>query len=439
MNLREWFSSFVLRGFVCIAVILTGVICGCSVKTTTHQLGYGWDRNSVNTVIFRNAAIISHSQYQFVAYYDTMSRVVVGRRLLNSDAWQLVRTPYSGNTGDAHNSISLGVDGEGYVHMSWDQHDTPLRYVRSLEPNGLEFTAELKMTDVEQEKVTYPGFHKLNNGNLLFCYRSGQSGFGNLVMKLYDIARGQWENLHLNLIDGEGQRNAYWQMHVDEKGIIHISWVWRESWDVSTNHDICYAKSMDDGMTWLRSDGSQYLLPITANSAEVAWPVSQNSNLINQTSMCTDSDGNPFIATYWNEDGETQYRVVYYSDEKWRLHSGDFLKSEFDLGGGGTKRIPVSRPEIIVENSKIHILYRDENEGNRICIATFNMNSSKWKLRKLTTKSFGQWEPNFDEHAWRKEGILHVYAQYVEQADNEGLVSSNNKSRVQVIEVQNLP
>lgn len=52
-----------------------------------------------------------------------------------------------------------------------------------------------------------------------------------------------------NLIDGENERSAYWQICVNKKGI-YLSWVWRESWDVSTNHDICYAFSADWGQTW---------------------------------------------------------------------------------------------------------------------------------------------------------------------------------------------
>ena len=42
------------------------------------------------------------------------------------------------------------------------------------------------------------------------------------------------------------------QACVDTKGTIHISWVWRESPDVASNHDLCYAKSAD-GITWVNS------------------------------------------------------------------------------------------------------------------------------------------------------------------------------------------
>lgn len=66
--------------------------------------------------------------------------------------------------------------------------------------------------------------------------------------------------MHNVLIDGESQRNAYWQSCIDKEGTIHVSWVWRVTWDVATNHDMCYAKSEDGGVTWTKSNGKHYKL-----------------------------------------------------------------------------------------------------------------------------------------------------------------------------------
>ena len=48
----------------------------------------------------------------------------------------------------------------------------------------------------------------------------------------------------------EGKRNAYWQACVGANGAIHLSWVWRESASVESNHDMAYACSKDGGKTW---------------------------------------------------------------------------------------------------------------------------------------------------------------------------------------------
>ena len=108
------------------------------------------------------------------------------------------------------------------------------------------------------------------------------------------------------------------QMAIGKNGAIYLSWVWRETWDVATNHDICFAVSHDGGVTWQKSTGETYELPITESKAEVIWKVPQNSNLINQTSMTVGDDGNPYIATYWNNSKAIpEYKVVFQKNNTW--------------------------------------------------------------------------------------------------------------------------
>ena len=209
----------------------------------------GWANNSVNTVIFRKNSLVTFKGTQFIAFYDKEQFVVLGKRKTGGTKWELKRTAYRGNTIDAHNTISIMTDGAGYLHMAWDHHNNPLNYCKSVRPGSLELTVKQSMTGLHEQKLTYPEFHKLSNGNLLFFYRDGASGNGNLVLDQYDIHTKKWTQLHTDLIDGEGQRNAYWQACIDQAGIIHLSWVWRETPDVASNHDMCYARSEDGGKT----------------------------------------------------------------------------------------------------------------------------------------------------------------------------------------------
>lgn len=57
-----------------------------------------------------------------------------GKRKLNSELWTLHRTQYRGNVKDAHNIISMIIDGEGYLHISFDHHGHKLNYCRSIAP-----------------------------------------------------------------------------------------------------------------------------------------------------------------------------------------------------------------------------------------------------------------------------------------------------------------
>lgn len=386
------------------------------------EVGKGYSRTSINTTVFRNNSLATHGGEQYISYYDAEGYVVFGKRKLKSEQWTLHRTQYKGNVNDAHNIISMMIDGEGYLHISFDHHGHKLNYCRSLAPGSLELGDKTPMTGVDEGNVTYPEFYSLAGGDLLFVYRSGSSGRGNLVMNRYSLKDHTWTRVQDVLIDGEDQRNAYWQLYVDKKGTIHLSWVWRETWDVATNHDICYARSLDNGVTWRKSDGQKYTLPINASNAEYACRLPQNSELINQTSMSTDAAGNPYIATYWRDQDSNipQYRLVWNNGKEWNHCQVTDRKTPFSLKGGGTKMIPIARPRIVVEDGDVFYIFRDEERGSRVSMAhTNDITAGKWTVKDLTNFSVEAWEPSHDTELWKKRRKLHLFVQHTRQGDGE--------------------
>lgn len=409
-------------------------------KTALVDVDFGWAHNSVNTVVFRKNSLVTWKDTQFIAFYNEQQFVVIGKRKTGTANWLLQQTDYKGNTADAHNMISIMIDGAGYLHLSWDHHNNALNYCKSNKPGSLEMTDKISMTGLNEKKVSYPEFYKLPDGNLLFFYRDGGSGKGNLVINQYSIKTIKWEQLHSNLIDGEGKRNAYWQACVDAKGTIHVSWVWRESPDVASNHDMCYARSADGGKTWMNSEGKKYQLPITAATAEYALHIPQQSELINQTSMFADASGNPYITSYWREKGDSipQYHLIYKKGKQWQAQNLGFRKTAFSLSGGGTKRIPISRPQIIAWPSgktiSVAIIFRDEERGGKISAAvSSDISRNKWVIKDLLKAPVGSWEPSYDTELWKQKRILHLFVQKTDQADGEGR-SDMKPQMVQVLE-----
>lgn len=232
----------------------------------------------------------------------------------------------------------------------------------------------------------------------------------------------------------------YWRVAVDQVGTIHLSWVWRESPDVASNHDLCYAKSTDGGISWLKSTGEKYQLPITATNAEYTVKIPQQSELINQTSMFADAKGNVFIAGYWRGANETgpQYHLVFKTDSSWKVSNLNFRKTTFSLSGTGTKRIPISRPQIIVwPNGKYYVaglLFRDAERGNKASIAlNDHLGSENWIIKDLTKTSMGDWEPTYDTELWKTKSILSLFLQNVTQIDGEGK-AEQTPTQVQVLD-----
>lgn len=381
----------------------------------------GHARNTINTTIF-SQPVASYQDTQYVAFYDAEGRVVLARRRLGSDEWEVRRTPYSGNIKDAHNGIALGIDGNGILHMSWDHHRHPLRYVRSLRPGSLDLTEKLPMTGTTEAGVTYPEFFRLPGGDLLFLYRDGGSGRGNTILKRYDHRAGAWRPVQEPLIHGEGARNAYTnRLLIGRDGVWHLSWVWRELGDASTNHDICYAKSDDEGRTWKKSGGEVYRLPITVANAEVVHPVPLKSDLINTTTMALDSRGRPLIATWWRPKGMDgpQYHLIWFDGLRWQVERIGRRNAPFSLSGGGTRSILLSRPLVLTgARDEVYVIFRAEDRGNRVSLAR-SRDRRNWRFEDLTTDPLDRWEPTHDRDLWDSRRILHLFHQRVGQQDGE--------------------
>ncbi|MGI4744319.1 MAG: BNR repeat-containing protein [Janthinobacterium lividum] len=421
MNFKTTFGQ-------CGIILLLGGSLVPAAAQTTAPVGLGWAKNNVNGAVFRKNSVVSQGQDQYMAYYDSVGYVTLAKRRLPAGPWQVQRTPYKGKVQDAHNVISLMVDGAGYLHLAFDHHGNPLRYCRSTAPGSLTMSELQPMTGAHEDNVTYPEFHRFPNGDLLFMYRDGSSGNGNLALNRYDVKTRRWTRLHDVLISGEGQRNAYWQACLDARGTIHVSWVWRESPNVASNHDLAYARSVDGGRTWQRSNGAAYQLPITAATAEYAARIPENSELINQTSMTTDAAGTPYIATYWRPAGTQvpQYQLVYLAGKTWKTVQVSQRTTPFSLSGVGTKKIPISRPQLLVATQKgktaAYLLFRDAERQDRASVLQCpDLRQNQWAATDLTTTSVGNWEPSYDTERWKKEQVLNLFVQRTGQGDGETL------------------
>ena len=109
--------------------------------------------------------------------------------------------------------------------------------------------------------------------------------------------------------------------------------------------------------------------------------------------------------------------------------------------GRGTKRIPISRPQIVIDNKwrkdKIYYIFRDEERGSRVSLAsTKDLENGVWDIEDLTDFSVGVWEPTYDSELWREKHRLHLFVQHTEQGDGE-MIGSLSPQPIYVLEVNN--
>jgi rhamnogalacturonyl hydrolase YesR len=289
------------------------------------------------------------------------------------------------------------------------------------------------MVGEAEQSLTYPQFFRLADGNLLFLYRDGGSGNGRLLLNHYNAEQQKWSRRQDNLIEGESQRSAYWDMSIDKNGRLHLAWNWRETPDVASNHDLLYARSDDGGKTWQRSDGGDYQLPITQASAEVAAAIPQNHNLMNPPAVGANRQGQPVIASYWSPetDARPRFNLVHRDEHGWHTIPGPEAGRDFSLQGHGTKHPPISRAALLVETGwgkGAHLIYRDDSRENRVLAASVDdLQKPEWHFRYLTEKSVGAWEPSIDPAQWQRMKQAQLLLQPATQLDGNDHSGSDAK------------
>ena len=237
---------------------------------------------------------------QYAAYYDANRQMTVAQRKLHDTRWLFQKLPASVGW-DSHNYITMAVDSAGNLHVSGNMHCVPLIYFRTTTPGEVRSLARVaNMVGPEREqKTTYPIFLHGPGGELVFKYRDGRSGMGDEIYNVYDPKSTTWRRLMnqpLTTSSG-GKGNAYFAGPLlGGDGCYHLAWVWRDSPDCASNHDLSYARSKDLAH-WTSSAGQEFTLPITLASAEIIDPTPVGKGLLNACmSLGFDSQHRPVIA-----------------------------------------------------------------------------------------------------------------------------------------------
>jgi hypothetical protein len=284
---------------------------------------------------------LTRPPYQFVAYYDAERQMTVAQRKLDSEAWDFVKLP-SRLGWDSHNGVTMALDRRDHLHVCGNMHCVPLVYFRSSQPlDAASLERVPNMIGVERERrVTYPVFLRGRSDELIFRYRDGSSGSGDDLYNVYDESTGQWRRLIDGpLLSGRGKMNAYCTrpaLGPDDR--YHMVWVWRDTPDCATNHDLSYARSRDL-VVWETAGGQPLSLPITIDSPAVVDPVRPGDGLINGGHrLGFDPAGRPVIAYHkYDPQGDSQIFVARPAAGDWEVRQISRWKDyRWDFQGGGS-------------------------------------------------------------------------------------------------------
>lgn len=313
-------------------------------------------------------ALLTEPPHQFLAYYDSSRAMVVKYRQLGSTDWDKKVLPETLGW-DSHNYISMALDGKGHLHLSGNIHADPLVYFQAGRPYDIQSLERRdSLIGNLENRTTYPRFFSDPNGDLIFTYRDGGSGNGNQIYNRYDPDTGTWSRLlDQPLTDGQGLMNAYLRgPDLGPDGYYHLIWVWRDTPDAATNHDISYARSKDL-INWEQSDGSPQPLPITIDNCEIVDPVPPSGGMINgNVAIGFDPDDQPIISYHkFDSEGNTQIYNARRTEAGWQIHRATDWDFRWDFGGRGSIGKRVSLTAVTTEDDQFTQRYWIDTVGTR--------------------------------------------------------------------------
>lgn len=337
----------------------------------TIEIDSVWAGHPVGFCLFTN------NDHQYIAYYNATRNLVVGQRKLAEPKFSIqvlpptARETHNGTSTvlgwDSHNYLTIGIDKEGYLHLSGNVHAHPLTYFRSREAGNI-FTLEQidQMVGTEEDRTTYPKFLKTREDELIYTYRDGGSGNGNQIYNIYHAESQSWSRLlDTPLTDGQGLMNAYISSpQLREDGWYHTYWVWRDTPDCSTNHDLSYMKS-PDLKNWYNAFGEAITLPATVNSPLIVDPIPPKGGIINLAAkFVLDRDKNPvFVYHKYDSIGNLQFYIARIFEKGWRYHAITDWDYRWEFQGRGSINSEVrikdfrQRPDGLYEVDYWHLKY----------------------------------------------------------------------------------
>ncbi|KAK3172186.1 hypothetical protein Dsin_033004 [Dipteronia sinensis] len=360
----------------------------------------------LNGVSFQEDVLVTAGNYQYIAFYSVYAYgqhyVNVGRRVISPSVkeWQYITLKdYIVSSTDGHNVVSMGISGDGKIHLSFDHHDTVLKYrttrtgaatvaASSGLPPSLElYKTPCRVPPAPGHRSPIPGSRPLPMVTFSWSFVSERqwSAYGKYL-------QGQDNNAYINGLDSINNR-------------LSVSWCVRETPDANTNHDLFYAYSDDNGQTWKGSNGSTLVKPITPSilGAKV-YDIPQNSQMVNQEGQVADSSGRFHVLMRDALSGTSMY-YHYLRDSR-----GIWSKRAIDVANMSPPTLYLNRGKLAIDssaNNLIALLPDDPKLQMKVYGSTAAGDFRDWTL--LATIPNAATEPLFDRARLRQFGILSLF------------------------------
>lgn len=185
---------------------------------------------------------------------------------------------------DDHNAPSIQIAADGTVLVFYAIHDVANQFFlkRSMNPEDISsFGSAIDMTDGLSNVYNYPQCYRLPNDDLIMFYRYRNHTSGIWKFKKSTDGGATWGS-ETTLVNFTGASlDSYLMTRQDLNnpnrivGAVHLA-----ASAAPTRRDIYYVETRDGGMTWEKSDGTDYVLPVSNTNAEQVYDSGATRNRI---------------------------------------------------------------------------------------------------------------------------------------------------------------
>jgi hypothetical protein len=420
----------------------SGALLGEYISLTLVSAASGYGDTFVNTMILRQSNPITDlaSNTQFMAWdQQSPKTLITAKRVRNADkswgAWTVDVTAITPTTAeDAHNYYSLAADGAGGFLISGDMHGVDMNYTH-MAGGALHITAwdpvPIVAGATNEDTVTYPVFLPVPNGDVLFFWRDGASGEGNLVLTRWIKATDTVVAVLDVVVDGESTESFYpWRPEYDPiRDVVHVGGCWRLDTSVNTNHGLIHFMLEGPNFTTaLKADGSAQAIPVTQANAAYAATDGINTGLTNVGSITIDSTTG--YATLWSYtdpgDGFSQVYAQEYDGATWNRtfvpsvhqYANQIPFSLVNDGSSGPNYIPFSMHVALRQSGSQRFIQvgRSDTQGVGVWALIHENGSLAQPIwHQLDTTDVGVWFGAEDYNQWRANGELYFLHQFSKQ------------------------
>lgn len=352
--------------------------------------------------------------------------LMISRKKIGSGKWVTVQLPHKNTLigakktwGDSHNTISVGVSKkDGTVHVFYDHHNDPLKYIISKKNVAFGPDSEFKLANFEKTRgylapgeniqITYPKITQNDRGDVLVNYRTGAAVGGNEIVHAYD---GNGWSRGKQITDGRpgklsdnperiGWNYAYGTPYFNNGEVYYAFTVrWAEKKDQGILNEGLYLAKTGPTFTdeWEDLNGKKHKLPIVDFSPFlVANPPSHNGKGASGGAGIAVSENGGVHLTYYGRGPGTTHQYTYSrkaGEKKFTQHQGkmqtgfSWNNRFYEINASGSGKITISSGEpgtinyrtdlTLQTNKKFGVTSSYLNDGKLVLIASEEKQSDK--------------------------------------------------------------